>query len=196
MKKTKQSLIDATFELLYRKGYVGTGLTEILKIVDMTKGAMYYHFPSKHLLVLATMEHYLESILHQHWVEPFEQSEYPIETLVKQINLYKDMFGNKEHFLDVKHGCPLSNFILDMSNKDDIFFEYLKSVYGRWQESIEKALTKAQTLKQTKTSFDAKKQALYIISSVEGCIGSAKAYNDIDVLGDSFDILTTYIKAL
>ena len=196
MKKTEQLLVDATFELLYKKGYCATGLTEILDTVEMTKGAMYYHFKSKHALVLATMDHYLELILNEHWIKPFENSEKPIETLVNQINLYKDMFSNKKHFLSIQHGCPLSNFILDMSDKDDAFFKYLASVYTRWQESVEKALTKAQILKQTNTKFDSNKQALFIISSIEGCIASAKAYNELDALNNSLEVLTEYINNL
>jgi TetR/AcrR family transcriptional repressor of nem operon len=196
MKKTEKLLIDITFDLLYKKGYCATSMTNILDVANMTKGAVYYHFPTKQALVLATITHYLEQILEDHWVKVFEDSEKPVETLVNQINAYAGMYASKDSFLNVKHGCPLSNFIMDMSDKDDEFFKYLESVYARWQESVEKALTKAKILKQTKTDFDPKKQALFIISSIEGCICSAKAHNDISKLKDSFKVLTTYIESL
>lgn len=196
MKKTEKLLIDITFNLLYKKGFCATSLMDILDEAKMTKGAMYYHFKSKHALVLATMQHYLESILVNHWVEPLAAAENPIETLVKQIDGYYAMFADEENLLDIKHGCPLSNFILDMSDTDEEFFNYLGSVYQRWQDAVEAALVKAQSQKQTKTDFDAKKQALFILSSVEGCIGSAKAYNNLESLKNSFEILTTYIKNL
>ena len=196
LKKTEKLLIDITFDLLYKNGYCSTSLTDILNKAEMTKGAMYYHFTSKHVLVLASMQHYLEMILEQHWLEPFEDSDRPIETILNQINLYYTMYSTNDNFLDVKHGCPLSNFIIDTSDKHEDFFNYLGSVYKRWQESIEKALTKAQILKQTKTDFDAKSQALFIISSIEGSIGSAKAYNSLETLDKSFKVLNTYIKSL
>ena len=63
-------------------------------------------------------------------------------------------------------------------------------------ESFEKVLTKAQTLGQTATKVDSKKQAFFIISSIEGSISSAKAVNDFVVLEDSLAILTNYIKKL
>jgi TetR/AcrR family transcriptional repressor of nem operon len=192
MKKTEKILIDVTFGLIYKKGYAATSLTELLDMAGMTKGAMYYHFKSKHVLVLATLKHYLEFILQEHWITPLKDSDKPIETLIQQVNAYHDMFADKKHFLEVKHGCPLSNFILDMSNKDDEIFTYLKSVYTRWQLAVEDALIRGNT----STAFDAKKQALFIISSVEGSIGSAKAYNDIQTLKDSLEILTNHIKTL
>lgn len=196
MKKTEKLLIDITYDLLYRKGYCATSLMDILHIAKITKGAMYYHFANKNDLVLASMKHYLEYILQSHWIEPFEESHEPIQTLIGQINAYLNAFANPNSPLDIKHGCPLMNFVLDMSDKDEAFFTYLESVYTRWQESVSKALHKAQSLKQTKTNFDANVQALFIISSVEGSIGVAKAYNDLETLKKSFKVLTGYIENL
>lgn len=196
VKKTEKLLIDITFDILYKKGYCATSLMDILKIANVTKGAMYYHFDSKNTLVLATMQHYLDNMLESHWITPFDDSDEPIQTLINQINDYYQMFADKKSFLEIKHGSPLNNFVLDMSDKDEEFFKYLQSVYSRWQDSVEKALTKAQILKQTKTDFKADEQALFVISSVEGCIGSAKAYNSINSLQKGFEVLTDYIQRL
>lgn len=196
MKKTEKLLIDITYDLLYRKGYCATSLMDILQEAKITKGAMYYHFANKNELVLASMQYYLEYILQSHWVEPFIESERPIEILVGQINAYLDAFADENSPLKITHGCPLMNFVLDMSDKDESFFLYLQSVYSRWQESVNKALQKAQELKQTNTSFDTDDQALFIISSVEGSIGIAKAHNNLEMLRKSFEVLTQYIERL
>ena len=196
MNKTKQLLIDITFELLYKKGYCATSIVDILNVAKITKGSIYYHFPSKDDLVAETIEHYIEAILISHWVDPLNDSQRPVETLVAQINALYEMYADDNAFLNVKHGCPLNNFIQDMSDKNEMFFTYLESAYRRWQESIEKALIKAQSLKQTQTNFAPKVQSLFIMSAIEGSIGSAKAYNDLSTLKDSFEVLNTYIKAL
>jgi TetR/AcrR family transcriptional repressor of nem operon len=196
MKKTEKLLIEITFDLLYKKGYCATSLMDILRIAKITKGAMYYHFTNKNELVLASMQHSLEHILHSQWIKPFQECEHPVETLIQQINTYLDMYADPESFLEIKHGCPLINFVLDMSDKDEAFFTYLQSVYVRWQESVNKALQKAQELKQTKTQFNTNDQALFIISSIEGSIGVAKAYNDLELLRKSFAVLTKYVGSL
>jgi len=196
MNKTKKLLIDITFELLYKKGYCATSIVDILKVAQITKGSIYYHFPSKDELVVQTLEHYIEAILISHWVEPLQDAKSPVEVLVEQINTLYEMYADKTSFLDVKHGCPLNNFIQDMSDKNELFFNYLESAYRRWQESIEKALIKAQTLEKTYTDFNPKAQSLFIMSAIEGSIGSAKAYNDLDTLKEGFEVLNNYIKAL
>jgi TetR/AcrR family transcriptional regulator, transcriptional repressor for nem operon len=169
---------------------------DILKSLKITKGAMYYHFESKNDLVLSSMRYYLELILQSHWIEPFNDSDEPLKVLNEQINKYLVMYADAGSFLDIKHGCPLMNFVLDMSDKDESFFIYLQSVYTRWQESVTKALQKAQELNQTKTKFNADDQARFIISSLEGSIGVAKAHNSLDMLSKSFTVLTDYIQRL
>lgn len=196
MKKTEKLLIDITFDLLYKRGFCATNLMDILDRAGMTKGAMYYHFKSKHALALASMKHYLESILNKHWIEPLKDSESPLETLVDQIDKYHEMFADEDIFLDIKHGCPLSNFVLDMSSKDEEFFDYLKSVYERWHKSVESALEHAKSKGKIRSEVDVKKQALFIVSSIEGVIGSAKAYNDLNTLKDGFSVLNDHIKSL
>jgi TetR/AcrR family transcriptional regulator, transcriptional repressor for nem operon len=196
MNKTKKLLIDITFNHLYKRGYCATGLMDILKTAKLTKGAMYYHFENKNDLVLGTMEYYLEAILKSQWIEPFKNSNKPVESLIKQINAYANMFEDEESFLDIKHGCPLSNFVLDMSDKDEKFFDYLQSVYYRWEKSIEKVLLQAIELKQTKTDFNSEDEAIFIISAIEGSIATAKAYNSLDSLKRSFNILTVYLQKL
>lgn len=196
MKNTKQKLIDITFGMLYKNGYHGTGLMEILQQAEMTKGAMYYHFKNKNDLVLSSITYYLEYMLNSHWVEPLYKSEQPIETIIEQINKLYYLYESDEGFVTVKHGCPLNNFIQDMSDKEEEFFTYLQSVYSRWQEAIALALFKAQTLKQTKIDFIPKDQALFIVSAIEGSICSAKANNDLSTLRISFNVLNSYIRAL
>jgi len=196
MKKMEKVLIDITFDLLYKKGYCATNIRDILKIANITKGSMYYHFESKHDLVLSSMKYYLEQILKSLWVEPLEHSEKPLETIINQIELYKDMFKDPKSFLDLKHGCPLSNFVLDMSDKDELFFEYLKDVYSRWKEAIEQALQRAQDLQQANTNFNSEEQTIFIMSSLEGTIGCAKAFNDFKILEHGLFVLKEHIRRL
>ena len=196
MNKTKKLLIDITFESLYKKGYCATSISDVLEVAKLTKGALYYHFKTKDEMVIASIEHYIEMILHAHWIEPLLEEDSSIETIIKQINALYDGYADENSLISVEHGCPLNNFIMDMSDKNEAFFIYLKSVYKRWEESIEKVLTKAQILKLTHGKVDSRDEALFIISSIEGSIGSAKAYNDLNALRRSFNSIIKYIRTL
>src|SRR3954464_12676812 len=43
---TKSLIIDIAASLFQQKGYLGVGLNEILKACNISKGALYHHFPN------------------------------------------------------------------------------------------------------------------------------------------------------
>src|SRR3954466_11212212 len=60
---TKSLIIDIAASLFQQKGYLGVGLTEILKACNITKGALYHHFPNgKEELLIACLQSMDEAI--------------------------------------------------------------------------------------------------------------------------------------
>ncbi|WP_379143967.1 TetR/AcrR family transcriptional regulator [Paenibacillus sp. sgz500992] len=54
---TKALIIDIATTLFQKKGYIGVGLNEILKACNISKGALYHHFPNgKEELLIACLE--------------------------------------------------------------------------------------------------------------------------------------------
>ena len=68
-------MIDVATKLFQQKGYKGVGLNELLKACNISKGALYHHFPNgKEELLIACLESLkeaitmdLESIFQKHW---------------------------------------------------------------------------------------------------------------------------------
>ncbi len=60
---TKSMIIDKATALFQQKGYIGVGLTEILKACNISKGALYHHFPNgKEELLIACLQALNEEI--------------------------------------------------------------------------------------------------------------------------------------
>jgi TetR/AcrR family transcriptional regulator, lmrAB and yxaGH operons repressor len=54
---TKSMMIDIAKKLFQQKGYIGVGLTEILKAGNFSKGSLYHHFPNgKEELLIACLQ--------------------------------------------------------------------------------------------------------------------------------------------
>ncbi len=196
MNRSRERIIDTTFNLLYKRGYSATNLKDILKETNLTKGAIYYHFASKKDLVLQSIQYYLENILQRSWIEPLRSTPDPIGALIKQVRGYRDLFVKENCILEIRYGCPFGNLALDLSGTDEDFSEYLKDIYNRWQQSIEKTLIEAQRLKLTKTFFNANEEAAFIISALGGAIKTARVYNDLSLLDQNITLLTNYIHKL
>lgn len=60
---TKSLIIGIATTLFQQKGYKGTGLNEILKVCNITKGSLYHHFPNgKEELLIACLQSMEEAI--------------------------------------------------------------------------------------------------------------------------------------
>jgi TetR/AcrR family transcriptional regulator, lmrAB and yxaGH operons repressor len=60
---TKSLLIDTATTLFQHKGYKGVGINEILKASNVTKGALYHHFPNGKEELLITCLHGLNEAI-------------------------------------------------------------------------------------------------------------------------------------
>lgn len=53
----RSRLLDAAFEVMRRRGYVGFRTAEVARVAGVSRGAQLHHFPTKESLVVAAVEH-------------------------------------------------------------------------------------------------------------------------------------------
>jgi AcrR family transcriptional regulator len=53
---TRRRILDAAYELFYRKGFTRVGVDEIAELAAITKRSLYYHFKSKDELLAAVLD--------------------------------------------------------------------------------------------------------------------------------------------
>ena len=166
MGTTRDKLINATFDEVFSHGYQGASLSDILAKAGVHKGSMYHFFANKKEMALAAIE---ETILKRN----MEKYRY-VET-------YKSGFIEEFYarlrdtsVRDFKRGCPIANIVQEMSNIDEDFNALMKSLYGAFRENIKTILDKSIIANEL-TPCDTKKLALFITSTLEGAILSAKA---------------------
>jgi AcrR family transcriptional regulator len=53
---TRRRILDAAYELFYRKGFSRVGVDEIAELAGITKRSLYYHFESKDELLAAVLD--------------------------------------------------------------------------------------------------------------------------------------------
>lgn len=60
--ETCTRILDAAAASFSRNGYDATGVAEICRVAGISKGAFYYHFPSKQTLFIALLERWLDEL--------------------------------------------------------------------------------------------------------------------------------------
>jgi len=192
----RQKLIHAMFEAIYTKGYHASNLNEILKNAGISKGGLYHHFASKKELTIASIEEVLGNAIAELWENPLEVEKDYLKTLISCIRGFSTLAEDATTPFNVKFGCPLNNMIQELSFIDADFAAALQKVYSRWHEVLQKALENAKNADECKTNFNTADVSLFIISSIEGSISSAKVFQDISYYNRASQELIAYIKGL
>jgi AcrR family transcriptional regulator len=60
--ETRTRILDAALEAFARYGYDATGVAEICRRAEVTKGGFYHHFPSKQAVFLELLERWLGEV--------------------------------------------------------------------------------------------------------------------------------------
>jgi TetR/AcrR family acrAB operon transcriptional repressor len=77
-RQTRSRILAIALDLFARKGYAQTTFTDIADKLDLTKGAVYWHFKSKESLLMALVDAMLEKFKHQLAAElPDEELTFP-----------------------------------------------------------------------------------------------------------------------
>ncbi|MBW9258638.1 MAG: TetR/AcrR family transcriptional regulator [Candidatus Thiodiazotropha sp. (ex. Lucinisca nassula)] len=190
--KTRQALLEAAYEEIYRNGFQAASLNTILERTGVTKGALYHHFSSKQKLGYAVIDEIISQKLDREWLTPIQQPGHPIDVMIEVIQLAGQQITSQQ----IDQGCPLNNLAQEMSPIDPGFRQRIDHLYRKWQESIEKILRDGQQAGTVKPSINPADAALFILASLEGCMGIAKNAQSIDELKRCAQGLFGYLESL
>ena len=143
-KGTRERLLQAAFQEVYRYGFQSAGIDTILAATNVTKGALYYHFESKEALGCAIIEEIVAKLTSDRWMLPLQQSKDkdPIDALIGVVQAIPHQPK------DVKGGCPLVNLTQEMSQLDEQFRKRLERIFRAWQEGIATTLRRGSRREQ------------------------------------------------
>ncbi len=176
--QTRQRILEAAFMEIYRNGFQGMRLDEVLAVTSLTKGALYHHFPNKQALGYAVVDEIIRQTVQAVWIQPLRGAEDSLQALIDVIDQLPD---NKPPEM-IQYGCPLNNLAQEMSPLDEGFRQRVDSVFGEWHGATQEALEKAQAQGQIDADCDCEEIATFVMAALEGCIGLAKSAQSKDRL--------------
>ena len=173
--RTRERLLQAGFQEVYRSGFQGAGVDSILAATNVTKGALYYHFGSKEALGYAIVEEIIAKLVRDRWLRPMLGNEQPIDIL---IGIVRRTPVRPE---EVRSGCPLLNLAQEMSPLDEQFRKRLERIFQAWQEGVATLLRKGQSQGTVRRDLNPDEIASFLIAMVEGYVSLAKNAQDAKV---------------
>ena len=189
--QTRQTLLEAAFQEIYRFGFQAASLDSILTKAGVTKGALYHHFRNKLELGYAVVDELIRPRILSLWVDPLKHATDPIEGLLAQIHS-----GPPHAAFDPLLGCPLNNLAQEMSPLDEGFRTRLQGLYRDWRDGIANSLRGGQETGKVRADTDPYESADFIVSALEGALSLAKNAQDIRLLDSCRRGLATYLESL
>ncbi len=191
--ETRRLLLEAAAREIHMHGFQAASLSRILSETGVTKGALYYHFPSKLDLGYAVVDEYFGPTLHLAWIEPLQQPDTdPVQALIEVIR----KTGNRMTIAELSLGCPVNNLALEMSPVDAGFRERLEQLLDEWRAAIAQALERGRDFGSVSPSVDVDSAAAFIVASLEGCVGMAKNAQSRKLLVACGKGLIDYLQSL
>jgi TetR/AcrR family transcriptional repressor of nem operon len=189
---TRDKLLQAAFEEIYRRGFQAASLDTILAKAGVTKGALYHHFPDKASLGYAVVDEVVKGLLLERWGVLEPPSGDPVTTLQRTLRRRAASLTPRE----VELGCPLNNLAQEMSPLDQRFRRGVNATFDIWTGAVAKDLERGQADGVVRRDVDAQKIAAFVVASIEGSLGLAKGAQSATMLRSNLEVLSSFLESL
>lgn len=168
--RTRERLLEAGFLEIYSRGFQPASIDAIVERAEVTKGALYHHFPSKHALGYAVFDEVIARYTDVRWLDPIRDADDPLTAIAGTL---REAFRT-----EFEHGCPLNNLSQEMSRVDEGFHQRIAALYRRWEGGVAAALAAGQHRGIVDPAADVHDAATFIVASIEGAYSLAKGRQD------------------
>ena len=181
--KTKEKILEATKDLIYKKGYHETSTRDILAASDTGKGQFYYYFSSKKEVCLAVIHAHMDVWQTELFEDILNAGKQPEEALEEMLDW---IFADHETQITY-HGCPVGNLIIELSTVDEEYRLLLLELVNQWVKYTKQNIL---ALSEEKLSDEeADRQAKALIAEIQGSILLLKVTQDLSLLRQNFQLI-------
>jgi TetR/AcrR family transcriptional regulator, transcriptional repressor for nem operon len=171
---TRQRLIEAGAGIIYRQGYNGTGIQQILEACGVPKGSFYHFFKSKEDFALALLDHYGASFSDRAAQLFGDETRPPLERVRQFFDNALDRLNDPGSPFSTC-GCPVGNLVQELSPMGPAFRQRLDHVLGRLEQAIAEMLRRGQAQGQIAKRHNPDEMAQFMIATWQGAILRMKA---------------------
>ncbi|WP_419213245.1 TetR/AcrR family transcriptional regulator [Maribacter sp. X9] len=186
---TMQRMQVTGLKLFYSKGYYNTSIDDILKELELSKGAFYYHFDSKEDFFVQIVQNLMARKVYSTLIEPLEGHENPLTLISK---CFDDAMETAIHN-EMDFGCILNNFLIEFNGKNETIMQHLNEIVTVWEVNLVTTLQKGKFNGFLDRHVDCEAVATFLMNSyfgvrtlMAGSSPSAKKYRFMTQLRQYF----------
>jgi|SRR5699024_4939568 len=135
-RNTREELIKATAKLLQMKGYVGTGLNDIIRLSGAPKGSLYYHFPQGKEQLAMEAVNWTKKNVTDFIKRRLTLYEDPVQAIQQFIIESAERFEKDNYFF----GVPITALVLETSSTSENLRKSCNEVFEAWGKEFSEVL--------------------------------------------------------
>ncbi|WP_445383534.1 TetR/AcrR family transcriptional regulator [Robiginitalea sp. IMCC43444] len=151
-------------ELFYANGYYNTSVGDILKSLDLSKGAFYHHFQSKEEFFISIIQNLVFRKVYSMLIEPLEGQQDPFQAIEKCL----DNALETAEYNEMDFGFILNNFINEFNGRNEAIMKNLTDICKVWEVNLVTLLQRGKSNGYVERHVDSEALATYIMASYFG----------------------------
>ena len=162
----REQILDAGLRVMFRKGYIGSGVRDVMAEAAAPQGSFTNHFRSKEAFAREVLDRYFEhtrTLVHQALVDG---SLAPRARLLR----YLDIITERLAADGFARGCLIGDFSLEACGHSELLRERLEEIFGEWRAPFASCIADAQASGELATDFTPEDLAEFLLASWEGAI--------------------------
>ncbi len=171
---TRDRLLDAGLRVMFRLGYAGAGVRDIVAEAGVGQGSFTNHFRSKEAFAAEVLERYfihVRSLV----VIALDDDKVPPRERLRQ---YLELITGKLEADQWHRGCLIGDFSAEMPGHSEDVRARLAEIYAIWRQPFARCIQAAQKQGALADDFAAEDLADFLLSSWQGAILRMKVERD------------------
>jgi AcrR family transcriptional regulator len=183
--RTRLTMIRAAADLMQRRGYVGTGVAEILAHAAAPRGSLYHHFPGGKREIAIEAVRYAGRIFERDLEKIATESTSLGEYLAALCTLSKrDLLAT-----DFDASCPIAATALDVPHDEHDILQACAAAFETWSRAISIGLHNAGVDLAVSDRLGP-----FFVNTLLGAVMSARASRNVNVIDDTFGQLQVLLR--
>jgi TetR/AcrR family transcriptional regulator, transcriptional repressor for nem operon len=174
----RDRILEAGLKVMFRKGYVGAAVRDIVAEAPAPQGSFTNHFRSKEEFAREVLDLYFEELKRLVAETLGDASRSPRQRL----RLYLDIITDRIAGAEFNRGCLIGDFSLEAAPQSEMLRTRLAEIFAEWRARFAACIAEGQGAGEIDATFAPEELAEFLLSSWEGAILRMKVERNAEPL--------------
>jgi TetR/AcrR family transcriptional regulator, transcriptional repressor for nem operon len=171
-------ILQAGLKVMYRQGYAGAGVRDIVAEAPAPQGSFTNHFRSKEEFARQVLDLYFEDLKRLVAETLGDATRSPRQRLRR----YLDIITERLASVEFNRGCLIGDFSLEAAPQSEMLRTRLAEIFAEWRAPFAACIAEGQEAGEIDATFAPNELAEFLLSSWEGAILRMKVERNAEPL--------------